>query len=117
MRNGAPEGVDPGYIPVPFNNAWRPIDDSIAGLDGWAQLEYSWVIIDETSDVSPGGSVTGAFSMLMDPFDSNSRFVIQGRFEVPNIRRERWAGPDLRQEQLEANGTELCRRRLNPPTE
>lgn len=104
----APEGVDVDYMPIPHFNRWRPIDDEKAGLDAWMELNHSWVVLSADSDASVGGSVEGAFSILMDPDDSNSRLVVQGRFTVNRVKRETWGGPDLRAEKFEEAGLTPC---------
>lgn len=104
----APEGIDVDYMPMPHINTWRRIDDDKAGLDAWGELNHSWVVLSDDSDPTVGGSVNGAFSILLDPDDSNSRIIVQGTFEIPRVRKERWAGPDLRVEKLEEAGITPC---------
>ncbi|MCB9668910.1 MAG: hypothetical protein H6736_05410 [Alphaproteobacteria bacterium] len=108
MNHALPSGVTIDYRPIHIDNAWREIDGEPGGLDAWQQLDYSWVVISSDSDPTPGGEVRGAFSILMDPDDSSSRWVVQGRFEVPRVRKEKWGGVDLRAKTAEANGLNLC---------
>lgn len=107
-----PDEVDTDYMPIPHFNRWRRIDDEKAGLDAWMELNHSWVVLsaDSITDgtVSVGDSVEGAFSILFDPDDSNSRLVVQGRFTVNRVHRERWGGPNLRAEKFEEAGLEPC---------
>jgi hypothetical protein len=35
---------------------WRPVDHTYVGLDGWAEVHSSWVIIDKGSDLSRAGT-------------------------------------------------------------
>ena len=104
----APDGIDVDYMPIPHLNTWRRVDDDKAGLDAWGELNHSWVVLSSDSDATVGGEVKGAFSILLDPDDSNSRIIVQGTFEIPHVRKERWAGPDLRAEKQEAAGITPC---------
>lgn len=96
------------YRPIPHANEWRPIDSSAAGIDGWAEIAYSWVMLTPDSDPTKGGSVSGSFSILLDANDSISRFIVQGDFEIPSVKRDRWGPPDLRVEKAELAGDQPC---------
>ena len=108
LNRATPAGLNVGFQPILVDNSWRDVDGEKAGLDNWDELAYSWVVLSEDSDPTPGGKVSGAFSILMDPDDSSSRFVVQGRCEIPSVRRERFGGPDLRAETAEAAGFSPC---------
>lgn len=103
LNRAMPAGLNANYLPLLLDNSWHEVDDSPVGLDNWTQLDYSWVVLSADSDPTPGGMVRGAFSILMDPDDSNSRFLLQGHFEVPRVKKERWGGRNLRAETLEAS--------------
>lgn len=106
LNRAAPMAV--GYQPIHIDNTWRGFDEDKAGFEGWDELGYSWVVLSEDSLVEPGGTVRGAFSILMDPDDSASRWIVQGRFEIPRVRKERWGGQDLRAELAEEEGFDPC---------
>jgi hypothetical protein len=96
------------YRPVPHTNAWRPTDGVPVGIDGWVTLHPSFVVFSKDSNLEEGGSAKGAFTLMLDGDDSQSRFVIKGEFEVEKIKRDRWVTEDLRATKLEENGTKLC---------
>ena len=94
------------YRPMVHDNLWREADGTQAGFDGWIGLHYNYVAI--TGDIEVGSSVTGAFSLMMDGDESNSRFMVQGKFTVDKIKADRWVTDDLRAQKLEENGNSLC---------
>jgi hypothetical protein len=107
------------YRPLVHCNTWRdpdlegPLeagepDHTAAGLDGWVGLHYNWLIIDEGSDLTEGGSASGAFSFVFDGDDSQSRFFIEGEFDVEKIKGDRWTTDDIEAIKFEQNGTVLC---------
>jgi hypothetical protein len=98
----------PFYQPIAHTNEWRPIDGKAPGLDAWVELGYSWVMLHPDSNPEKGGSVSGSFSIVLDGNDSLSRFIVQGDFEVPNVKGERWGSPDLRAEKAELAGDQPC---------
>ena len=83
-------------------------DFTAAGLDGWVGLHYNWLIVDAGSDLSAGGSASGAFSFVFDGDDSQSRFFIEGEFNVDKIKADRWTTDDITTIKMEQNGTVLC---------
>lgn len=102
-----PEGV-PFMAPVIHDNAWRVPDSVPGGLDGWADVHYAYVIIDEGSDLSVGGTASGAFSILLRGTDSQSIFHIHGRFATDTIRKDKWTAPYLPDIKREEAGTVSC---------
>ena len=98
--------VQVDFQPVVHNNSWRPSDGSESGFDGWHELHYGWVVVDGKIEV--GGSVSGAFTILLQANDSNSRFLVKGEFEVPKVKKDRWVTEDIRANKLEENGNTLC---------
>jgi hypothetical protein len=89
-------------------NLWRPVDNTFIGLDGWAEVHSSWVIINSGSDLTEGGSASGSFQILFDGAESSSAFLIHGTFETDNIKRDHWGYPDLQEELREENATAFC---------
>ena len=94
------------YEPMWHDNLWRVPDGSPVGFDGWAEVHYSWAVVDGT--IAEGESISGMFNMVTDGNDSNSRFIIRGEFEVDKIKMDRWTQRDLRADKLEENGNSLC---------
>ncbi len=102
----------PDWSPVYHDNTWRPADGRKAGFDGWAELHYNVVAFDKTpaemAKLEAGDSFKGAFTIVYDGLDSNSRFLVRGEFEVPKLKQDRWTTVDLRALKLEENGNTLC---------
>ena len=97
-------GVD--YAPLVHDNLWREPDGFPSGLDGWVGLHYNYVAI--TGKIAEDEAISGAFNLVLDGDDSNSRWFINGKFEVPKIKADRWTTENLREVKLEENGTKLC---------
>ena len=76
------------------------------GLDGWAGLDYNWVVIAADSDMTAGGHVRGSFQFVMDGITSTSRYFLNGTFEVDHIKKDHWVNEDLQGMQL-SNGAEV----------
>jgi hypothetical protein len=106
LNQAMPAGVSAGYEPIHFDNRWRETDDASAGLDGWQQMEYSWVVLSADSEPEVGGEVEGAFSILYDADDSQSRYLIQGFFSIPKVKRDRWGVRNLRDTTFEDGDVE-----------
>lgn len=102
------EAFDYPIVPVAHANDWREPDGIASGLDGWGEMHYNWVRIDEGSNLEVGGSASGSFHLLMEALDSQSRVMVQGDFTVENIKAEKWGAYDVQEERLEELGTELC---------
>lgn len=94
--------------PVSHLNDWRPPDGLADGLDGWGELHYNWVRIDDGSKLEVDGNASGEFHLLLTAIDSQSRVLIRGEFNVDKIKKERWGTKDVEAEKLEENGTVLC---------
>ncbi len=90
------------------DNIWRPIDTTIAGLDGWLEVGSSWVTVAPGSTVEAGGSVSGTFQIYLKGYDSSSAMVIRGDYAVDKIRKDAWEYEYLPDEKREENGNEYC---------
>ncbi|HCH63607.1 MAG TPA: hypothetical protein DFR83_12445 [Deltaproteobacteria bacterium] len=92
------------------DNLWRPLNTVQAGLDGWTERNYSWVRIKDGSKIQPEGKVSGDFQVVLAGLESNSRFVVQGSFEVDELRVDKWSYPVL-EDELRAlpQGEAYCR--------
>jgi len=90
------------------DNAWRPLDDTRQGLDGWVDLQTSWVRFTKSSDLEVGGSAEGDFQIYYYGAEAGTHMVIHGTFTIDKIKGDRWAYSDLETEQREENGTEYC---------
>ena len=103
---------DPGeafaYRPMTHRNKWRAIDDAAAGFDSWSEIHYSYVVFSADSDLRVGGRAEGAFTLVLDGSDTNSRVIVRGQFEIPKIKRDTWAPRDLRDDKREESGVEFC---------
>ena len=94
--------------PIAHANDWRPPDGLPDGLDGWGEMHYNWVRIDDGSKLEVDGAASGEFHLLMGSTDSQSRVLVRGEFKVDKIKKERWGTRDIEAEKLEENGTVLC---------
>lgn len=97
-----------GYAPLAHVNYWREPDGLPAGFDGWASLEYNYIVFDKDSVLEEGGRAKGAFSLLLDATLSQTRVFVKGEFEVEKIKKDRWVAPDLPELKLAENDVELC---------
>ena len=95
------------YRPMVHDNAWRVPDGLPAGLDSWTEMHYNWVVFSGDTKLEAGGSAKGAFSLVLDAEDSESRFFVSGEFEVEKIKVDKWIEEDLREEKKEENGVKL----------
>ena len=89
-------------------NLWRPVDHTANGIDGWAEVHSSWVILDEGSDLSEGGSASGSFQILFDGAESSSAFLVHGTFDTDKIKRDHWGYDDLQEELRDESGQLFC---------
>ncbi|MFT4628799.1 MAG: hypothetical protein ACI8PZ_007495, partial [Myxococcota bacterium] len=87
--------------PLVIENGWRVPDGRPAGLDGWVEMHYNFVVLDSKSKIEEGGSVKGAFTLVFDAESTKSRFMVKGEFEVDKIKKDRWTADDLRGIKLE----------------
>jgi hypothetical protein len=90
------------------NNTWRPIDETITGLDGWMEVHSSWVRIKNGSKVEEGGKVSGDFQVLYDGAESGSRLLITGEFSVDDLREDQWGYEILEDAKRKENDTPFC---------
>ena len=105
-----PAGVSAGnYQPAVAGNAWRKPDGFPGGFDGWGELHYSWVRIDQDrTEIEPGADLTGEFSIWFGGANSQSRVLVQGQFEIDRVKKDRWTVPNVDQDKLEENGNTIC---------
>lgn len=96
------------YLPIRHLNGWRPADGNAPGFDGWGELNYNYIAFDKGSNLEVGGSASGAFGLVLEATDSSTKVFVQGRFDVPKIRSDRWTARDLERETIVKNGTQLC---------
>ena len=82
------------------DNAWRPIDDSEAGLDNFVETHYSFVRFEGTPSFEIGSSVKGDYQIFLQGRDSLSFAVIKGTFEVESIRKDRWGYSILEEDKI-----------------
>ena len=109
FRYGQPNPERPVRIrPLPHTNDWRSIDASPAGLDAWLELNDSWVVLSEDSDPTVGGAVEGAFRIAFLGDHTRSRIFVEGLFEVPAVKRDRWTGRDVDADRWDTAGEVPC---------
>jgi hypothetical protein len=96
------------FAPVPHTNSWRVPDGRPPGLDGWGELHYNYIAFTKDSELEVGGSARGSFALAMDAGSSSSRVFIQGKFEIPKIKRDKWTTSFLSQDKQIEAGIELC---------
>jgi hypothetical protein len=90
------------------DNAWRTRDGLKTGLDSWVYRSPNYVIISDGSNLEVGGSAKGEFQIHLVSYDSASAMVVQGTFDVPEIRGDKWTYDSLEEELIERNQTEIC---------
>ena len=90
------------------DNAWRTRDSLTTGLDSWTYRSPNYVIISDGSNLEEGGSAKGEFQIHLVSFDSASAMVVQGSFDVAEIRGDKWTYGSLEEELIERNETEIC---------
>lgn len=105
---GKPEDTVFKYAPIPHVNFWRLPDGRGAGLDGWGELHYNYIVFSKDSDLSVGGAAKGAFSLVFDAYESSTRFFVKGEFEIDKIKKDRWTAMNLEEQKLIENDVELC---------
>ena len=98
----------PGFDFKIEDNSWRTIDDAHQGIDGWVDLNTSWVRIKDTSDLEVGGSAEGDFQIYYYAADSDSALLVKGTFSVDKIKGDPWGYPDLEDELRSQNDTPYC---------
>lgn len=99
----------PDYSPVVPTNAFRRPDNSDSGFDRWGELHYSWVRFDQPREqLTAGEAVSGEFRLYFFGANSQSRVLVEGRFESNRVRKDTWTVPDVREEQREEADVALC---------
>ena len=98
-------GTYGGMNPTDFtikveDNAWRPIDDSEAGLDNFVETHYSYVRFEGSPTFEIGSSVKGDYQIFVQGRDSLSFAVLKGTFEVEAIRKDRWSYGILEEDKI-----------------
>ncbi len=99
---------DPAFEMKMEDNKWRPLDSSSAGLDNWLQLDTSWVRIDKRGELAPGDAVRGDFQILFVGSESASNLLVDGSFDIPEIKEDRWGYEELLEEKQRENNTPTC---------
>lgn len=105
-----PEDIEvPNYAPLIVDNGWRVSDGRNAGLDGWGELHYNWLRLDQAGeDIAVGNPVSGEFRLLYKGVDSGSRLFVEGTFTVDKVKRDTWTVDELAPQKYEENETVLC---------
>lgn len=90
------------------DNSWRAYDGARQGIDGWIDVNTSWVRIKNGSKMEVGGSAEGDFQILFEGSEALSRVLVTGTFKTSNIREDKWGYEDLEAVKREENGTPFC---------
>ncbi|NOY26482.1 MAG: hypothetical protein GXP62_11470 [Oligoflexia bacterium] len=107
-------GIDPAQADLSSfghkveDNTWRPVDLTVAGIDGWMQVDASWVKFKPGTNLVEGGSAEGEFQIYFEGFESASVMMVTGTFKVDKIRKDKWAYPLLASDKRDENGTPFC---------
>jgi hypothetical protein len=97
------------FRPITHLNDWRAPDGVPAGLDGWGEMHYNYVVFDgDISNLQPGDSASGAFSLVLDAGQSSSRMFVKGEFVIDKVKKDRWTTDDLQTVKAEENEADLC---------
>ena len=96
------------YEPISHLNLWRIPDGKPPGFDGWAETHANYVVFSGDSDLTVGGSASGAFSLLYEADDSSTRVFVKGKFEIDKIKKDNWVTENLEANKLEEAGVTLC---------
>jgi hypothetical protein len=89
-------------------NLWRPVDNTVEGLDGWAEVHSSWVILDKGSDLEEGGHASGSFQILFDGAQSASALLVHGTFDTDKIKADPWGYDDLQEQLRDESNMPFC---------
>ena len=89
-------------------NAWRPVNASNAGLDGWAEVHSSWIRIANESEIVDGGNASGDFQIMYTAAESNSQLLVKGSFDITDLKEDPWAYPLLEDVKRDDNSTSFC---------
>lgn len=108
MYGGANIDGTPAFSHKVESNNWRPVNNSNAGLDGWAEAHSSWVRLSNDSDISDGGTAKGDFQILYTADESNSQLLVKGSFDIPELKADYWAYSMLEDDKRVEYETEFC---------
>lgn len=109
LRFGMADDAElPPIKPYLHDNLWRESDGRKQGIDGWAELNYSWIRFDEGSSFEAGGAASGEFNLFFDGLASQSRFHVRARFEIDAWADDFWTTEYLPPIKFEENGSTLC---------
>ena len=89
-------------------NMWRPIDNTISGIDGWMEVHSSWVRLKTGQTVAPDETVAGDFQIFFEGSEAGSRLLVRGAFEITELDMDRWGYDILEDVKREENGTPYC---------
>jgi|GEM_PF-1449543 len=89
-------------------NTWRPIDNTISGIDGWMEVHSSWVRLKTGQTVAPGEKVAGDFQIFFEGSEAGSRLLVRGSFEITELDMDKWGYDVLEDVKREENGTPYC---------
>jgi hypothetical protein len=90
------------------SNLWRPLDNTISGLDGWMEVHSSWVRLKTGQTVAPGENVKGDYQIFYEGTEAGSRLLVRGEFEITDLDMDQWGYDVLEEVKREANGTPYC---------
>lgn len=96
------------FAPITHANLWRDRDDEDAGLDGWGELHYNYIVFSGDSELEEGGFASGGFNLTLDGTRSGSRVYLKGEFVIDSIKGDRFTTDRLALKKAEENGNELC---------
>jgi len=108
MAGAASKKGEPRFQHKLEDNTWRPIDETITGLDGWMEVHSSWVRLKNGSKIKEGGKVEGDFQIVYDGAESGSRLLVTGEFKVDDLREDQWGYDILEDEKREENKQPFC---------
>jgi hypothetical protein len=95
--------------PVVPSHAWRKPDGVAAGLQGWGEINPSWVRFDQDpSEIEVGASLSGNFAMRFYGATSQSQVFVQGYFEIPRVKKDRWVTRNVNEDKRIENQTSVC---------
>lgn len=90
------------------SNIWRPLDNTVSGLDGWMEVHSSWVRLQTGQKVAPGEKVKGDYQIFYEGTEAGSRLLVRGEFEITELEMDEWGYEILEDAKREANGTTFC---------
>ncbi len=90
------------------SNLWRPIDNTVSGLDGWMEVHSSWVRLQTGQTVAPGERVKGDYQIFYEGTEAGSRLLVRGEFEITELQMDEWGYEILEDAKREANDTPYC---------